>query len=215
MSTKLGWSANNVEQWTLYLREVCVEAVEHRHALRKIGGPGIEVQIDEAKFGKRKYNRGKQIKGTWVLGGVEVHAPADANTNRRKAGRRFAVAVPERSGATLLPLIREHVAPGSFIATDEWGGYVGVSQMRDANDEVLYTHGTVNHSKTFKDPRTGVNTNCIEGTWRWGRASIPFRKYHDADKVNSYLQQYIWSAENQGDLWQQFLAELSIARYND
>ena len=37
----------------------------------KIGGPGKVVEIDEAKFGKRKYNRGRLIEGRWVLGGIE------------------------------------------------------------------------------------------------------------------------------------------------
>ncbi|KCZ77845.1 hypothetical protein H311_01137, partial [Anncaliia algerae PRA109] len=37
----------------------------------KIGGPGIQVQLDESKFGKRKYNRGRRIEGVWVFGGVE------------------------------------------------------------------------------------------------------------------------------------------------
>ena len=36
-----------------------------------IGGEGIIVEIDESKFGKRKYHRGHQVEGVWVIGGVE------------------------------------------------------------------------------------------------------------------------------------------------
>ncbi|KAI8065080.1 hypothetical protein BDF21DRAFT_320514, partial [Thamnidium elegans] len=39
----------------------------------KIGsGEGIIVEIDESKFGKRKwYNHGHPVEGVWVVGGVE------------------------------------------------------------------------------------------------------------------------------------------------
>ena len=38
-----------------------------------IGGPGVEIEIDidESKFGRRKYNRGRVVDGHWVLGGME------------------------------------------------------------------------------------------------------------------------------------------------
>jgi len=37
----------------------------------QIGGNGLIVEIDEAKFGRRKYNRGRLITGQWLLGGIE------------------------------------------------------------------------------------------------------------------------------------------------
>jgi hypothetical protein len=36
----------------------------------RLGGPGLFVKVDEAKFGKRKYNKGSYREGKWVLGGV-------------------------------------------------------------------------------------------------------------------------------------------------
>ena len=38
---------------------------------QKIGGPGIIVEMDESKFGHRKYNRGHRVESPWVVGGVE------------------------------------------------------------------------------------------------------------------------------------------------
>ncbi|KAG0439327.1 hypothetical protein DMUE_2510 [Dictyocoela muelleri] len=45
--------------------------LEFYNSSNKIGGPGIVVEIDESKFGKRKYNRSHLVTGSWILGGVE------------------------------------------------------------------------------------------------------------------------------------------------
>ena len=37
----------------------------------QIGGIGQVVEIDESKFGKRKYNKGHSVEGQWVFGGIE------------------------------------------------------------------------------------------------------------------------------------------------
>jgi hypothetical protein len=37
----------------------------------RIGGPGKIVEIDESKFGKRKYHRGSRRDGVWVFGCVQ------------------------------------------------------------------------------------------------------------------------------------------------
>ena len=37
----------------------------------KIGGPGTVIEVDEAKFGRRKHHKGRIIEGQWVVGGIE------------------------------------------------------------------------------------------------------------------------------------------------
>ena len=83
----------------------------------KIGGPGRIVEIDEAKFGKRKYQRGRIVRGSWVLGGVERHS-----------NKCFLAICPfnRRSEAALLPIIQHYVAPGTTVITDRWKAYVNL-----------------------------------------------------------------------------------------
>ncbi|GFQ99115.1 hypothetical protein TNCT_245161, partial [Trichonephila clavata] len=42
----------------------------------KVGGSGVIVEIDESKFGKHKFHRGKRVEGKWVFGGVERETDA-------------------------------------------------------------------------------------------------------------------------------------------
>ena len=51
------------------LRNICSLKILHGHI--KLGVHGETVEIDESMFGhKRKYNRGRISKGTWVFGSV-------------------------------------------------------------------------------------------------------------------------------------------------
>ena len=91
-------STETVVDWYHYCREVCAERIMKYHA-EAIGGPGTTVEIDESKFGKMKYHRGRYVKGQWVFGGI---------CRERKAS--FLVPVERRVKDTLLPIIHTHIA---------------------------------------------------------------------------------------------------------
>ena len=55
--------------WYNFAREVCLQIAILDN--EQIGGPGIVDEIDDSKFGKRKYNRGRKVDGCWVFGGIE------------------------------------------------------------------------------------------------------------------------------------------------
>ncbi|CAC5413131.1 unnamed protein product [Mytilus coruscus] len=57
-----------IVDWYNYCREVCIEIL--KIDTEKIGDSVI-VEIDESKFGKRKYHKGCQVEGQWVFGGIE------------------------------------------------------------------------------------------------------------------------------------------------
>lgn len=51
-----------ISDWYNYFREtVVLFQLDRQEAIGNIGGHGKIVQIDESKFGKRKYNKGKEI----------------------------------------------------------------------------------------------------------------------------------------------------------
>ena len=141
---KIG-SNHTLVDWYNFAREVCVEILLNRS--EQIGGPGKHVEIDESKFGKRKYNRGKRVENAWVFGGIE-----------RESKICFFQVVEDRSSLTLIPIIKQHVKPGTTILFDCWKAY-------DCLEREGYTHLTVNHSIEFKNPETGACTNTIESTW--------------------------------------------------
>jgi transposase-like protein len=165
---------------------------------QRIGGEGVIVELDESKFGKRKYNRGHHVEGVWVVGGVE----------RTRERRVFARTVKDRSASTLLKVIEENVLPGSIVYTDLWRGYSGIEAV------LGMPHFTVNHSEGFIDPVTGVHTNTIEGTWSGIKCHVPLRNRTERD-VSSRLTEFIWRRQNKDNLWGALLVCLKDSAYID
>ena len=161
------WST--VVDWQNFIRNICAMClIDHPVQL---GGRGLTVEIDESKFMHRKYHRGHYRDGHWVLGMIE-----------RETNNCVMIPVEDRSAATLLPLIREHVRPGTRIITDGWRAYNG-----------LQNHEVVNHQLHFVDPndRT-IHTNTIEGSW--GNCKSKFRAMHGTSDAlfTSHLQEHMW-----------------------
>lgn len=64
--------------------------------LAKPRGEGKVVEVDEANFEKKKYNRGRVIEGQWLFDGME-----------RVSRRIFTVPVKDRSAQTHISIIIE------------------------------------------------------------------------------------------------------------
>lgn len=176
---ELSFTKRTVTEWSWFCRETCMAAMLQN--CNKIGGPGIEVEIDESKFGRRKYYKGKRVKGQWIMGGREKYDKSKV----------FMVPVEDRSAKTLIPLIQRWIEKGSIIHSDCWKAY---SSLRRCG----YKHLTVNHSKTFKDKKSGACTNKIESDWRHAKVSMPrygVKKGYHA----SYLAEFMWRRKNQDE----------------
>lgn len=171
----LKWSASpeTVTQETVvrWYDRVRTRIVQHTSSERKIGGPGVIVQIDEALIGRRKYNRGRVVKGTWVLGMIAE----DGNV-------RFET-IENRKACTLERIILKHVERGSIVHTDEWRAYSRLSVLG-------YEHATVNHSVRFVSPE-GVHTQRIESQWRVIRRKFSRGGIHHSN-ISAHLAEYVW-----------------------
>ena len=159
-------------EWTVFFREACLTMmVEHSEP---IGGNGIEVEIDESKFGKRKYYRGHRVEGQWIFGGREKY-------NKKKV---FMIPVHNRKQNTLIPLIQKWIQPGSIIHSDCWKSYNKLSKLG-------YTHITVNHSKEFMNVSNAACTNSIESDWHHAKVSMPRYGVHRGMHA-AYLAEFMW-----------------------
>lgn len=162
VKNELKVSDKGICDWASFCREVLVEWCIKRQG--KIGGNGTIVEIDESKFGKRKYNVGRIVEGQWVFGGV-----------CRQTRDCFMVPVERRDSDTLLSVIQERVEPGTTIISDCWKAYSCLSDHG-------FHHLTVNHSINFVDPSDkSIHTNTVERLWREVKAKVPLygrRKKH-------------------------------------
>lgn len=184
-------SEHTIADWYNFAREVCITIIKTEN--EQIGGVGREIEIDESKFGKRKYHRGKRVDGVWVFGGIE-----------RASKKCFFEIVEDRSAATLVPIIKRYVKPGSIILSDCWKAY---SSLKEEG----YTHLTVNHSLTFKNKETGACTNLIESTWNAVKKSFP--KYGSQKQFyDSYLVEYMIRKKYLNDSDDKFLTFLNLIK---
>jgi transposase-like protein len=161
-----------------------------------VGGPGVVVQVDETKVGKRKYNRGHRVEGAWVVVGVEMTADR----------RVFAEVVPDRSEGTIAIVLSRHIAQGSILQTDCWRSYNLSARI------FALEHRTVNHSEGFVNRETGVNTNMVEGTNYAIKRAIPNRNRNNAF-IEPFLQEFVWRRKHASNQWDALIEALRDVSY--
>lgn len=118
-----------------------------------------EVEVDETFIGGKarfmhKGKRALKIKGTGgmgkaaVMGLLERHGPDGHSTVTVKA-------VPTVRRRTLLPEVRELVAPGAEVFTDSLPSYKGLA--------VEYIHKVIDHAESYAEGK--IHTNGLENFW--------------------------------------------------
>ena len=146
--------------WYNFVRDICAKYFLAHPAV--IGGPGAEVEIDESKFGKRKYNCGRVVDEHWVFGEIE-----------RGSGKCFLVEVEKRDAATLLPLISQHVRLGSTVLSDEWSPYNQLTATTGNTHQPDKQLFTVVHCLILK-PQLNYTYYCTLFTFHY----VQFTRYY-------------------------------------
>jgi transposase-like protein len=188
-------SSKTISDLYTYCREVCSDAIVHhsrQNGGSKIGGQGMTVEIDESKFGRRKYNRGRVVEGHWVVGGI-----------CRETGEIFLEIAESRDAISLEDIIRRNVETQSTIITDCWRGYDQLGRSGD------YERLSVNHSQNFVDPLTGAHTQNIENTWWQIKRQLPSTHSRNANSFDLQLLEFMWRRHNKAsdDLFAVFLKD--------
>lgn len=145
-------SDHTIVDWKNFAREVCLCILKLDS--ERIVGPGKHVEIDESKFGKRKYHRGKRLDEVWIFG-----------VSKENQKSVFEV-VEDRSANSSIPIIKKCFEPGTIILSDFLKAY---SSLKSEG----YQHLTVNHSIELKKKETGTCTNLIESTWNAAKKYFP------------------------------------------
>ena len=200
-------SDNTISDWYNYCREVCMISLDELYETNgKIGGAGHIVEIDECKVGKRKYNRGRMVDGTWIFGMIDLGSldePAPPTAYRLEI-------CPDnvRNEATLIPLLQKHVRPNTTIISDGWLAYQNIPDYG-------YNHLTVNHTYNFVDPNTFAHTQTIESSWRALKRSL-HQGGVKKDDMAIHLCEYLYRREvkkNHRNLFETLVSD--IARIYD
>lgn len=141
-----------------------------------------EVEVDETFIGgKEKNKHAWQRTGGKQGGSGKV---AVLGMLEREGELRTGV-TPNLSARNVQTVVRENVAPGTALTTDEHGAFIGLSDA--------YNHHRVNHSAGEYVRHYVLHTNGIESVWAlFKRQIIGTHHYLSPKHLNRYLGEMTW-----------------------
>jgi transposase-like protein len=113
------------------------------------------IEIDESYIGGRARNMHRQVRKQKISGTGGIDKTVVVGVLQR-GGRVRASVVTDNRRSTLHAHVREHVAEGAIIYTDQLKSYTGL-------DALGYQHKTIDHAEQYVDGR--VHTNSLENFW--------------------------------------------------
>jgi transposase-like protein len=130
-----------------------------RHSMHLLSNDKLsgECEADETFIGGKVQNMHRRSKR-------KIKAVNDGNWGKtvvmgllQRDGDVRAAVAPNRHKAHVTEHIRNNVAPGSFLATDDYTGYEGLAEH--------YQHYIVNHAMEYVWGQGRVHTNGMENFW--------------------------------------------------
>ena len=171
---KIGSCKNGVSSWEIHrdlgvtqksawfmLHRVRLGMQDEGHG-GKLGGEGVEAEIDETLIGGKARNMHRERKVRAQREGRNTGGKAIVMGMLQRGGKVRATVIADRTKPTMQPIIKAHVEPGTEIHSDEW---VSNYRMDD-----LYNHEVVNHLETYVNGN--VHTNGMENFWSCLKRSI-------------------------------------------
>lgn len=168
------------------------------------GGDMLEgiIEVDETYVG----GKGKNRKNEWR---DRTTAPKEIVMGMvQRGGKVYVKHIPDTSRWTLVTQIKEKVALGSEVYTDEMRSYVGLNKYG-------YNHDWVTHSKS-EYARGDIHTQNIEGIWSQLKRGIGgvYRKV-SKKYLQAYADEYAWRYNNrhlQGGMFDKLLRQVVEVR---
>src|SRR5207247_1673816 len=118
------------------------------------GGPHSKVEVDETFIGGKARNmHASRRKAMTKLGKYQAKTAVMGMLER--GGKVKATVLQHARGSKMQEIVRENVVPGTWLMTDEFQGYKGLSKD--------YTHLVINHLDAYV--HGNVHTNGIENFW--------------------------------------------------
>jgi len=158
-----------------------------------------EVEVDETLIGgvDEGGKRGRGTDKAIVVIAVEIKRPKGFGRIRMRH-------VPDASSESLIPFVREMIAPGSVVCTDGWRGYYGVSKGYEHRQTKLSSSDDPAHVAM-----PGVH-RIASLLWRWllGTHQGAFSREH----LQSYLEEFTFrfnrrTSSSRGQLFRRLLEQ--------
>jgi transposase-like protein len=157
-----------------------------KSSLIKMGGDGLEVEVDETYIGGKSRNMHKDVRRRRIT----VNGPGDKTAvlgMLERGGEVRATVVRGVSKIHLQKDVRNHISAGTAIYTDALKSYDGLERE--------YGHKVVDHAERYVDGQ--VHTNGLENFWSLLKRGLkgtyisvePFHLFR-------YLDEQVWRYNN-------------------